>query len=80
MAFGDLKGVLTGAANSAGTSAPIGTLASGSAAVSVGDLVFALFGEQIASTTTTVSDNLGNTYAEVQAAVDAGTSTGHAYY
>jgi len=80
MAFGDLKGTFTGNATSISTSAPLNTLASGSAAVVVGDLVYAVFGEQTAPTTTTVSDNLGNTYTAVQAATDAGTSTGHAYW
>lgn len=76
MAFGALKGTLTGNATSISTSAPL----TGSVAVVVGDLVYAVFGEQTAPTTTTVSDNLGNTYAATQVATDAGTSTGHAYW
>ncbi len=82
MAFGAQTGTFTGAANSAGTSFAVGTLASGSGVVNVGDLVVVVFGEQTASTTTTVTDNVSasNVYAELQAASDAGTSTGHAYW
>lgn len=78
--FGALKGAFTGNATSIGTSAPLNTLASGSAVVEYGDLIYAVFGEEVAPTTTTVGDNLGNIYAATQVATDAGTSTGHAYW
>ena len=59
MAFGDLKGTLTGGDASIGTSAVL----SGSVSVAVGDLIALSFAEQTALTTTAISDNLGNTYA-----------------
>lgn len=80
MAFGGLKGAMTGNNASIGTSAPINTVSSGSAAVVMNDLVYAVWGEQTAPTTTTVSDNLGNVYTATQVATDGGTSTGHAYW
>lgn len=76
MAFGGLKGTLRANA----TSIPNPATATGSVVVAVGDLVYAVFGEQTSPTTTTCSDNLGNTYAALSAATDAGTSTAHAYY
>jgi hypothetical protein len=76
MAQGDLRGALTGTANS--ITNPFN--ATGSVVVSVGDLVYAVFAEQTLFTGTTVTDNLGNTYAAVAAAGDAGNITGRAYY
>jgi hypothetical protein len=76
MAFGDRKGLLVGSA----ASIPNPAVMAGSVAVVIGDLVYAVVGEQTAPTTTTASDNLGNTYTATAAATDAGTSTGHAYW
>ena len=76
MAQGDLRGTLKGTANS--ITNPFN--ATGSVVVSVGDLVYAAFAEQNTFTGTTVTDNLGNTYAAVAAAGDAGNITGRAYY
>src|SRR5215211_5595091 len=76
MAFGDLKGTLVVNANS--ITNPIA--AAGSVAVNIGDLVYAVFAEQLTVTVTTVSDNLGNTYTATAAGTDAGTSTGRAYW
>ncbi len=80
MAFGSLKGAFTGNNASIGTSLAISTLASGSGAVNVGDLVYVVVGEQTAPTMTAVNDNLGNTYTALQVATDAGTSTARAFY
>lgn len=75
MAFGGLKGTLTGNANS--ITNPFA--ATGSVAVVVGDLVYAVLGQQTALTVTACSDNLGNTYTATQVGLDAGTSTGRAF-
>lgn len=76
MAQGDLKGSLQ--ATGASTTDPFN--ATGSVSVAVGDLVFAVIGEQTSLTTTAVTDNLGNTYAAVNAGTDAGTITIRCYY
>ena len=76
MAFGGLKGTLTGNGNSITASNSI----AGSVSVAVGDLVFAVLGQQTNLTATTASDNLGNTYTATNAGTDAGAATGRAYY
>lgn len=76
MAFGGLKGTLTGNGNSIGTSNSI----AGSVVVAVGDLVFAVLGQQTNLTATGATDNLGNTYAAQNAGTDAGAATGRAFY
>src|SRR5688572_957274 len=76
MAFGDLKGTLGGNANS--ITNPFN--ATGSVAVAVGDLVYAVLGQQTNLTVTACADNLFNTYIETQLGLDAGTSTGRAFY
>lgn len=80
MAFGDVKGTLTGGNNSI----PATFSATGSVSVSVGDLVFGVVGQQTNLTagagSTNPSDNLGNTYAWTNAGTDAGNATGRAYY
>jgi hypothetical protein len=58
MAFGDLKTVFVGNGNSVTAS----NIMSGTATVAVGDLIFAVFGEQTGLTASGVTDNLGNTY------------------
>jgi hypothetical protein len=77
VAKGDLRGTLTGSVNSVTNP----TVASGSVAVSVGDLVFGTMSQQTAlSASGTVTDNLGNTYAYVNAGTDAGTVAGRSFY
>jgi len=76
MAFGALKGTLTGNTTDIAASNSI----AGSVVVAVDDLVFALSSEQNGLTSTTVSDNLGNTYTATNAGTDDGTITGRAYY
>jgi hypothetical protein len=78
--WGQLKGTFTGNAVSIGTSIAASTLAFGSGAVVAGDLVFVVVGEQTTATNTSVTDNLGNTYNPVHAAVDTGTATGRPYF
>ena len=76
MAFGGLKGTLTGAGNSVTNPSVL----SGSVSVAVGDLVFGVFGQQTALTATaTITDNLGNTYAYQNAGTDAGNATGRPF-
>jgi hypothetical protein len=77
MAQGDLRGTLTGSVNS--VTNPM--VASGSVSVSVGDLVFGTMSQQTNLTATgTVTDNLGNTYAYVNAGTDAGTVSIRSFY
>jgi len=76
MAFGALKGTLSGDGLSITTSNAL----SGSVVVAVGDLVFVAFAQETALTATTASDNLGNTYTATNAGTDSGTVTGRAYY
>ncbi len=77
MAFGDLKGTLTGSVNS--VTNPM--VASGSVVVAVGDLVFVTMSQQTNLTAVdTVTDNLGNTYAAVNAGTDAGTIAIRSFY
>lgn len=76
MAFGGLRGTLAG--NATSITNPFS--ATGSVAVSVGDLVYAVLCEQTSLTVTAVSDNLGNTYSALNAGTDAGAATGRAFY
>lgn len=77
MAQGDLRGTLTGSA----ASIPNPFSATGSVAVSVGDLIFGTVSQQTNLTATdTVTDNLGNTYTFVNAGTDAGTVTIRSFY
>jgi hypothetical protein len=77
MAFGSLKGTLSGSATSIGTS----LAATGSVSVAVGDLVYAVLAEQTTITSTACADNLSNSYTAVSAGLDAGTTvTGRAWY
>jgi hypothetical protein len=75
MAFGAVLGTLTGGVND--ITDP--TNATGSQAVSVGDLVFAAAFVQTGASTTAVTDNLGNTYTPT-ASVDAGNVTLEGYW
>ena len=76
MAFGDVRGTLT--ASSGSITNPFD--ATGSVAVSVGDLVVALLAQQTNLTVTACSDNLGNTYSAQNAGTDAGAATGRMFY
>jgi hypothetical protein len=76
MAFGGLRSTFTGNGNSIGASNAL----TGSVAVSVADLVFAVLGQQTNLTAGTASDNLGNAYTAQNAGTDAGVVTGRAYY
>jgi hypothetical protein len=79
MAFGDLKGTLVG--NAASITNPFS--ATGSVAVSVGDLVYTVIGEVSDLTVTACSDNLGNTYVATNAGTvspTGGNMTGRCYY
>lgn len=76
MAFGDLKGTLTLTGASVGATNAL----AGSVSVSVGDLIFAVFGEVIDLTCTGATDNLGNTYTATNAGSDDATATGRAFY
>jgi len=74
---GDLRGTLTGQVPS--VTNPM--VATGSVVVSVGDLVFGTMSQQTQLTaTTTITDNLGNTYAFVNAGTDAGFVSGRSFY
>lgn len=76
MAFGSLVGTLTG--NGASVTNP--SDATGSVSVAIGDLIFGVMGQQTNLTATTVTDNLGNTYAATNAGTDPGAATGRAYW
>lgn len=76
MAQGDLKGTLNGGTTS--TTGPI--TATGSVAVSVGDLVVAVVTEFGTLTANTVTDNLGHTYTAQNAGTNSGNTNGRAYY
>lgn len=76
MAFGDLKGTLTGSV--ASVTNP--TDATGSVSVAVGDLVYCTFAQQTNLTVTAASDNLGNTYSAVNAGTDGGDATARCFY
>ena len=79
MAQGGLRGTLTANGTSQVNPSPInGSIAN----VAVGDLVYAVWGEQTTGTmgvgATNPTDNLGNTYAWCSAATDPGTPTARA--
>lgn len=77
MAFGGVKGTLSGAA--AAITNPFS--ATGSVVVAVGDLIVAVLGERAAAVTVTaVTDNLGNTYTAVNAGTAATSAAGRAFY
>jgi hypothetical protein len=80
MAFGSLKGVFIGSLASITNPFVANTLTVGSGAVSVGDLIFVVVGQQTALTFTACADNLTNTYVATAAGIDAGTATGRAFY
>ena len=76
MAFGDLRGTLVGNGNSVTNPSDL----IGSVAVSVGDLVYVVFGQQTGLTASGVTDDLGNTYTALNAGNDPGTPTARAFY
>ena len=76
MAQGDLKGTLK--ATAASITNPFD--ATGSVSVAVGDLVFGTISEQTSLTATAATDNLGNTYAAVNAGTDAGNVAIRSFY
>ena len=76
MAFGDLKGTLTGNANSITNPSDL----TGSVAVATGDLIFVAFCQQTSLTATGCTDNLSNTYTATNAGNDTGTQTGRAFW
>jgi hypothetical protein len=76
MAFGDIRGTLSVAA--ASITNP--TILTGSAAVSVGDLVYVVVGEQTALTATAVTSSFVTTYTATNAGLDSGTVTGRAFW
>lgn len=76
MAQGDLLGTFSVASND--ITNPF--VATGSVAVSVGDLVYCVLGEVLSLTVTAVTDNLGNTYSPVTAGRDSGAVTARAFY
>src|SRR5687767_1058080 len=76
MAFGDVLGTFSVAANSITNP----TDATGTATVAVGDLVYCVLVQQTALTVTAVTDNLGNTYTATNAGNDAGAVTARAFY
>ena len=79
MAFGDVRGTLTGGNNS--IPASFATTA-GSISVSVGDLILTVVGQQTNLTVTACGDNLhgGSTHTAVNAGTDSGTVTGRAFW
>lgn len=78
MAFGAVRGTLTGGANSITNP----QTATGSVSVSVGDLVVAVIAQQTSLTVTACGDNLhgGSTYTAQNAGTDAGNITGRMFY
>lgn len=76
MAQGDLRGTLTASVNSVTNP----TVATGSVAVSIGDLVFVTMSQQTNLTASSCTDNLGNTYSAVNAGTDAGTVSIRSFY
>jgi hypothetical protein len=71
MAFGDLKGTLSGT----GASTLATNVCAGSVSIAIGDLIVLITGQQNAATLTGINDNLGNTYAGTTANIDAGNIT-----
>jgi hypothetical protein len=78
MAFGALKGTLSGTSGS--ITSPFAVTTGGPVTVAVGDLVIAVLTQQTALTVTGVTDNLGNTYTAQNVGTDAGAVTGRAFY
>jgi hypothetical protein len=78
-AFGTLLATFGVTANSV-VSSNVAVLVSGSGAVQIGDLAFAVFGQQIGLTVTDVVDNLGHTYTATNVGTDAGSMSGRAFY
>src|SRR5215204_1742085 len=76
MAFGAVKGTLTGAA--AAITNPFA--ATGSVSVAIGDLIVVAYGQRGTLTGGTVTDNLGHTYTAQNAGSDAGNSAGRAWW
>jgi hypothetical protein len=77
MAAGDLRGAIFTALGSITAT----SVAGGSVAVSVDDLIFVTFGEQTSLTVTGLNDNLGTgTYTATNAGTDAGNITGRSFY
>ncbi len=76
MAFGGLKGTLTGNGNSVGATNAL----TGSVATAPNDLIFVVFGQQTNLTAASVTDDIGNSYTPQNNGTDAGTSTGRAFW
>lgn len=72
MAFGDLRGTLSGSAGAGFLTDPLdATTGAGSVSVSIGDLIFVVVGESATLQVTGCTDNLGNTYAAVTAGLSS---------
>lgn len=76
MARGDQRGTLTGNGNSVTNPSDL----AGSVAVSVGDLIVAVFGQQTNLTASGATDNLGNSYSAQNAGTDPGSPTARTFY
>lgn len=76
MAFGDLRGTLSGS----GTAIVSPVVASGSVAVQPRDLVVVMVAEAAKNTATTVTDNLGQVYTATNAGTLSNVVGGRAYY
>jgi hypothetical protein len=76
MAQGDLKGTLSGSATSISATNEL----TGSVSVSVGDLIFVAFAQQVQLSATGATDDLGHTYTAQNAGSDPGNMTGRAFY
>ena len=74
------RGDLIGTLQANNNTIPTNFSATGSVAVSVGDLVVSLVCQQTTLTVTGVTDNLGNTYTAQNAGTDAGNVTGRLFY
>lgn len=80
MAFGDPRDIGNTLFQQVTSQTNPAVASSSGIAVSVGDLIIAVFGENTSLTVGTVTDNLGNTYTAQNAGTDAGAATGRAYY
>ncbi len=78
MAFGDVKGTFSTAANS--ITNPFDGLADATFSVSIGDLIYCVLVEQTALTVTAFADSLGNTYTPCTNGDDAVGVTARAFY
>lgn len=76
MAFGDVRGTLTGT----NASIPASFAATGSVSVSVGDLIVVVIAERAANTSTAVTDSLGNTYTQQNSGTVSGNIGAHAFW